>query len=184
MKAMPQYDSENARERGAVLYRVLSKDDRTRVYVLCREKPDWQRISEQGFSSLPPKDVSGIEKAFLPGARFAFDLVACTTKKQGVPEGNSKRVFLCDAEERASWLNRKADQNGFHVEWVREEGQVKEFGAHEGKASAMWHTGVRFRGELTVTDGDAFAKSFAEGIGSGKAYGFGMLLLFKPQEQR
>jgi hypothetical protein len=40
------------------------------------------------------------------------------------------------------------------------------------------HTGVRFRGELTVTDGARFREAFQAGIGAGKAYGMGMLMLF------
>jgi CRISPR system Cascade subunit CasE len=181
MKAMPQYDAGPARQTGSVLYRVMDKDDRTCVYVLCNEKPDWQQIAAQGFSSKLPKDVSGIVKAFLPGARFTFDLAACPAKKQSVPDGNSKRVFLSSEEERRGWLDRKAEQNGFRVDWVREEGQVKQFGAHGGEnGGAMWHTGVRFRGKLTVIDQQAFAKAFAGGIGAGKAYGFGLLLLFRP----
>ena len=180
MKAMPNYECSNAREQDSVLYRIISKQNKTFIYVLCKDKPDWQRISGQGFKFEQPKDVSGLNKVFVPGACFTFDLVACTAKKQSVPEGNSKRVFLKNDEERINWLNRKAEQNGFKVGWVREEGTIKEFGVHtDDRGSEMWHMGVRFRGELIITDKDAFLKAFTGGIGPGKAYGFGMLMLFK-----
>jgi CRISPR system Cascade subunit CasE len=34
---------------------------------------------------------------------------------------------------------------------------------------------VRFEGHLTVTDETAFAETLSSGVGSGKAFGFGLL---------
>ena len=39
------------------------------------------------------------------------------------------------------------------------------------------HAGVRFRGRLQVTDRERFIHAFHHGIGSAKAFGYGMLLL-------
>ena len=124
--------------------------------------------------------MTSLTLAFSKGKRFAFDTMLCPAKKVLNPQGNSRRVFLASAEERELWLKRKATQCGFTIEWVREEGQRKEYGAHgEIKGGGMYHTGVRFKGILVVSDSEAFADAFSNGIGSGKAYGFGMLLLYR-----
>ena len=39
---------------------------------------------------------------------------------------------------------------------------------------------VLFEGELIVTDVEAFRAALVKGIGSGKAYGFGLLSIARP----
>jgi CRISPR system Cascade subunit CasE len=45
------------------------------------------------------------------------------------------------------------------------------------KNQAGYHGGVQFRGILEVTDQDHFTETYYYGIGSAKAFGFGLLLL-------
>jgi CRISPR system Cascade subunit CasE len=40
---------------------------------------------------------------------------------------------------------------------------------------------VQFEGDLEVTDAAAFRAALAQGIGSGKAYGFGLLSIARPR---
>ena len=44
-----------------------------------------------------------------------------------------------------------------------------------GESYKMTHLAVRFDGFLRVTDAGAFRETLTRGIGSGKAYGFGLL---------
>jgi CRISPR system Cascade subunit CasE len=45
------------------------------------------------------------------------------------------------------------------------------------KGQAAYHGGVQFRGILEVTDQNHFIETYYAGIGSTKAFGFGLLLL-------
>ena len=45
------------------------------------------------------------------------------------------------------------------------------------KEHSAYHGGVQFRGILEVTDRDCFIKTYQAGIGGGKGFGFGLLLL-------
>ena len=45
------------------------------------------------------------------------------------------------------------------------------------KENRGYHGGVQFRGVLEVTDPVKFAQAHSKGIGSAKAFGFGLLLL-------
>lgn len=180
MKAFPQADEGHSREVSGVLYRVMQKELDTMVYVLSKTAPDWQAIAGQGFVTLGVKDVSSLPRTFSNGKRYAFDALLCPTKKVPNPRGNSRRLFLSSSEERRLWLERKAGQSGFALEWFREEGQSRERGAHgENNGGHMYHSGIRFKGVLAVTDSQLFTDAFSNGIGAGKAYGFGLLMLFK-----
>lgn len=70
-------------------------------------------------------------------------------------KGGAKR--LCAALVSRGWAGARA--------YVRRAGE-----------SAV-HTGVRFCGELCVEDPQRFWQAFASGIGAGKAYGMGMMML-------
>lgn len=180
MRAFPAELELPSREAYGVLYRVMRDRLGVKVFVLSESHPDWQAIADQGFSCKGAKDISRLSTAFAPGRRFAFDALLCPTKKTARPEGASRRVFLASADERAQWLERQAWQNGFDIEWVREEGQNKERGVHDvSRGGIMYHAGVRFRGVLVIRDSSAFSKAFSKGLGPGKAYGFGLLMLFR-----
>lgn len=178
MSGFLDISSATPRRDHGVLYRLMPKKQRVELYVLSREYPDWTHMSA-GFSLVDePKDITSTVDSLRNGRHFGFDIVAVASKKQASGGINSRRVFLPTSEERYQWLLRKAEQNGFSVIWAREEGQVKSFvRAKKGYREAV-HTGVRFRGELVVTDDNAFQEAFCNGIGAGKAYGMGMLMLF------
>ena len=56
--------------------------------------------------------------------------------------------------------------------------QTHRFAKREGGAPITIRT-VDFHGTATVTDPDAFLKALVEGIGAGRSYGFGMMLVRK-----
>ncbi len=167
----------DARSAAQVLYR-LEGEAPVKLYVLSSPRPDWSGL-KPGFRSMPqsPKPLD-MTAALSDGRRLGFDLVAIPAKKVGDEGKNSRRVFLRDAGDRLEWLTRKAEQSGFHLLWCREDGQRRATVSARAGAGPAVHTGVRFRGELTVTDGARFREAFQAGIGAGKAYGMGMLMLF------
>lgn len=75
-------------------------------------------------------------------------------------------------------MQNKASQNGFTIQWMREDGNVQAYVKQDKNSESTCHCGVNFRGDLTVQNEELFQKAFENGIGSGKLYGFGMLMLF------
>ena len=73
-------------------------------------------------------------------------------------------------------MQTKAGQHGFRLEGAIavEDAGVSVFRRQERTGT---HAGVRFRGRLQVTDRERFIHAFHHGIGSAKAFGYGMLLL-------
>ncbi|NIN01663.1 MAG: type I-E CRISPR-associated protein Cas6/Cse3/CasE, partial [candidate division Zixibacteria bacterium] len=117
------------------------------------------------------------------------------------PDGkkrNGKRVELRREEDQIEWLRRKGNQGGFEllaakispgvpdVRAVSEPGLGKVTGQRAsgregGKIRPVTLASVLFEGHLRVTDSEKFLNiSLAQGIGSGKAYGFGLLSIAPP----
>ncbi len=153
--------------------------DGCRLYVLCGHKPsrpDWCPAAAWGVKEIAP--------SFLQHDAYAFDLVANPTRKvhafaaDGSRTKNSKRLALVHEDEQRRWLAGKAQQHGFRLDEAAPLA-IDEIGSHlfVRKAKTGTHFGVRFRGTLHVVDRERFIHAFHRGIGSAKAFGFGMLLL-------
>ncbi len=168
--------------RLGVLYRLVDSGTDIKLYVLSPVLPNWNSFEEKGFYiEDTPKEVSYVSSVTGAGNRFGFDLLCIPSKKEKREGKNSRRILLKTEEERVEWLRKKAEQNGFSLLWVREEGGSKVMVKTKHSSTEAWHGGIRFRGELVVLDAALFSKAFQKGIGAGKAYGFGMLLLLPPR---
>ena len=176
---MRMFNDTGTREQLGILYRIFDQSNRLALYMISQKKPDYLLIQEYGFLLDNCRDISNLSDKLLNGMVLSFDTVVCPCKK--VWDGsskNSKRVMLRTGKEREEWLNERAAKNGFNIEWLREEDEVKVQGAHKpDQGGQMNHRGIHFKGVLKIMDKDAFYKAYTTGIGPEKAYGFGMLLV-------
>lgn len=151
------------------------------------------------FSVCPPDAIAGrAMPAWRPGRRLAFEVQCCPVgRKAGT--GIEKDLFLIHADtEPETELRREA----VYCDWASE--QLQRNGAATISAirlagfrlirqtrQTQSSTGARrrshpvrpqalLRGELTVTDPDAFSALLARGVGRHRAFGYGMLLLKPP----
>ncbi len=169
------------------------------VLVQTQAEPDWSRLPS-GYL-LQRADFKPLDLALRAGQRLRFRLRANPTKRVAAKNERlggvmlGKRVGLTAEAEQVRWLLRRADAGGFHIPgaWVDakhpdtgEPMQLPNFRVdvvpegrdHNGKPG---HAGVflavRFEGVLVVNDPETFRATVAAGIGSGKAFGFGLLSL-------
>lgn len=160
------------------LIRVDRKERAYRVLILSRSvpsKPNWCPTDCFGTKIIPD--------TFFGRKRYRFSLLANPTKKvraenaDGTPRKNGRRVPLTRREDLVAWMQRKAEAGGFSVnaDSLRVIPRGREF-FHKKDAQGT-HTAVDFMGELTVTDPVQFRRTVATGIGSAKAFGFGLLAL-------
>ena len=188
-----------------LLFRVDGSDAGPVVLVQTSVIPDWgaMELAPRALRCLPeePKEYA---LEFAPGHRLAFRLLCEPTVRKSGQFGlkpNGKRMpgprSACrNDEQRLAWLHRKGKDGGFAVEtaglsfvdWrntkplqekgghpieTREQARKRAFGPGEHQRLGA----VRFDGILVVTDPDTFRKTVAAGIGTGKAFGFGLLSL-------
>ena len=161
------------------LIRVDRKEEAFRVLILSRSipiRPDWCPTDCFGTKAIPDE--------FFGHARYRFSLLANPTRKvhvmndDGSRRKNGRRTPVTRREDLVAWLGRKAEQGGFAIdaEAVRAIPRGREF-FHKDKRSRGTHAAVEFQGVLTVTDPARFRATVAAGIGSAKAFGFGLLVL-------
>lgn len=160
-----------------VLFRC-EQDSPANVTVIVQSmiKPDWSRldVSKEYLCQVDgPKlmNLQGLQKDIL----LRFRLRCRPSKRIGARDDRNigKRMGLTTRDEIFKWLHRKANAGGFtirdttfdRVYWYDSRGGVqnKPLGA------------IVFDGHLVITEPDRFRQIVHNGIGTQKAFGFGLL---------
>ena len=138
--------------------------------------PGFERLYQDGLL-LQPVDVKPFETDLPLGSRFIFRLLANPTQRRQQGDYAGKRVELNTLEEHEQWLARKAQLGGFSLEGLNttQLGKVISSKMLAGKKQVLTHQAVRYEGLLRVEDSVLFKRHFERGIGSAKAFGFGLL---------
>ena len=168
----------NSRQDADVLYRVRVKGSDVSVY-LYSDIPVEPGGLQLGMSLAGERDLSAWLESMEAGQIWGFELLTMPFKKVSGGTGkNSRRRVLRSREERTAWFERKAAQNGFALLDVQERTGEKLTGSHpEDKGGRLYLGSYCYSGFLRVTDAEAFRCAVRQGIGPGKSYGLGMLLL-------
>lgn len=198
LAAFPQAESETARAEFGLLFRVETNSRTGGVTVLAQSRtlPDWQRLPA-GYLLAEPL-ASDIADKYKPEVlhnqrQLRFRLRANPTRKietKSLPDGtkrNGKRVELFRETDQIQWLRRKAETAGFRVLQLRLNPDVSNVRAQPetktiSRTKRLTFGSVLFEGELEITNAEAFLAALTHGIGSGKAYGFGLLSIAPMQQ--
>ena len=195
-RAFPDAEADSHRARHGVLFRIEeAMPAGVPVLVQSATRPDWGLLPT-GYA----RRVDGpkaVDPALAAGQRLRFRLVANPVRRthsegkknptrlalvhpRGMPEGQDG-----PADGYLDWLGRQGARHGFAVADVADVpfrlAPRRPLGAALGKG-AVPHFGVRFDGVLTVTDAEALAEALRSGIGSARAFGFGLLSLAPDRE--
>ena len=161
-----------------ILYRLRADRGLTALYLYSNTTVDRSALTA-GMTFAGERDLTDWLKGFQAGQIWGFDLLAAPTKKVA-EEGhkNSRRRILREKTERLEWLSRKAAQYGFALLQANEMEDVHMTGKHaQEQGGRMYWDGYRYDGVLQIQDEERFRQAVSGGIGAGKAYGLGMLLL-------
>lgn len=189
MKAFPQATC-NPRQTWGVLYRTEIQPEGV-VIVQSKIEPNWGNINT-GYFLHPPlvKRIDQQYEQIKNGMVLRFRLQANPTRKIAVKtengfKKNGQRVPLFGDDDRIEWLRRHGERGGFRL---REESKGRyavnmvsrtvlgyRKNPHTNDNALIRFDGVVFDGQLIVVDADQFKRTLAEGLGPGKAYGFGLL---------
>lgn len=167
------------RQEAGVLYRARTQNARVTLYIYSAV-PVREACVLPWMDLVGQRDVSTWLKQMQTGQVRRFDLLAMPAKKVAA-EGrkNSQRRILRTMEERVAWLERKGAQYGFRLLSVQEQEGIRLAGHHaEGSGGSMTWDAYHYNGVLVITEAEIFRRAVSDGIGPGKAYGLGMLLLF------
>jgi len=173
-------------ESRSFLTRIDFLEGAVRAWLLSEQKPSKPLWCPEGAFALRE-----IAPGFLSHRSYAFDLRVNPTKAlvQRNPDGtpklknngkraSGKRVPLIDPMDLHAWIERKGTESGFRISEAKPLEIGPTVGYHFRKKEHVGvHGGVQFRGILEVTDPVKFSQAHTKGIGTAKAFGFGLLLL-------
>jgi CRISPR system Cascade subunit CasE len=163
------------------LFRVDPRPDgRAVIIVQSAVEPDWDYAFHNARYLLAAAQVKSFEPRFTKGQRLRFRLAANPTRRlsgnspDAKQESIGKRVPV-PTDKLHDWLIRRAGHAGFSVDEKSVTVQpgyvyMKKSGDEKGRLRS-----VRYEGILAVNDPARFQETLIHGIGSGKAFGFGLL---------
>jgi CRISPR system Cascade subunit CasE len=133
--------------------------------------------------------TKSIPENFFSHPAYRFSLIANPTRKLAAPrdaEGkrrNAKRIPVSTREDLIAWIERKGLQHGFRIDPAglqtipRPRQVFVKKSTTDTQRHAGLHSATEFVGILKITDPALFIQATHTGIGSAKAFGFGMLCL-------
>jgi CRISPR system Cascade subunit CasE len=195
-------DDERRPKTAELLFRIEAEGNGPVVLLQTGAEPDWEALELAPRALRCPPETKPYAPRFAEGDRLAFRLLCQPTVRQSGDFGlkpNGKRApgprRACrDDGQRLEWLRRKAGENGFVVEtvglslldWANTKRLQAKGGdaveSHEearrrafGRGARERLGAVRFDGILAVNDPEELLRAVLHGIGTQKAFGFGLL---------
>jgi CRISPR system Cascade subunit CasE len=159
-------EEKNASVPSGFLYADKGGDSNGRLILLLSDQEP--RKPEHGMLESKP-----VDEKFLAFDRYRFDVLINPTKRDNK---SRKIIALRDRDEIAEWFINKAPASwGFTVSSATLQVKILQVKKFVKQAHSVTHGGAELTGELEVVDRSLFIKSFQQGIGRGKAFGFGLL---------
>jgi len=170
-------------EPGRMLFRIEDEWPRPRILVQTETEAVWPAAFVDFGVLAAPARQKRLELALTVGQVLRFRLLANPTKRLSCGRPGEKvdgpRVGLFREADQRAWLERKAVAAGFvplSFEARSPGTSVSRRNPAKDRARQS-HLAVRFDGRLRVRDPGALCEAVRCGIGSAKAYGFGLLSL-------
>lgn len=133
---------------------------------------------EANSALIPDVDVQTklVNEKFLEHDYYDFTVVVNPVHKQFIQNGRGKMIAAKTKEDVSKWFNERAEKWGFNPIQF----DVLSLDCHKFKkwdSNQVVIVTSKIKGRLKVTDKEVFKQSFSQGIGRGRAYGCGMLLV-------
>lgn len=170
------FPEEAAGGTGRVLFR-LDIDHNTgdmSILVQSEKKPDWAKL--KGFGDFVKEcKCKEINPLLSSEQILRFRLRANPTKRE---KETGKRQGIFSEEEQIEWLHKKGLQRGFELieATATDEGFARDRKSNQNSGrNNITLLSVKYEGLLRVIDSEAFRDTIENGIGTAKAFGFGLL---------
>lgn len=176
MNAFPD-NLKEIKRKGRVLFKINKESKKPYPSVLIQSTlcPNWDfLIKDKQYLFKSPMFKQFNYPQFKKGSKYWFKLFCNPTKKI---DGN--RIGMYKEEEQYNWLKQKAEIGGFNILHANITRKEEITAKVNKKSKKMTFYGIQFDGVLQVFNPDTFQNALKCGIGSGKAFGFGFLIISK-----
>ncbi|WP_371515839.1 type I-E CRISPR-associated protein Cas6/Cse3/CasE [Kitasatospora sp. NBC_01300] len=173
-------------------WNVDLKTDTLLLVVQSKVTPDWSLIPREALTSRI--ESISVDQPLRKGDEFTFRTVlsALTARPDGRPgTGRSRKVPAVRPDQVRDWLTKRSQPTVEGPGSTADSG-VRFIGAEIDRRSlairmlppvtSRHHAGLKItrsevRGQLVVVDPEAFHRTLTDGLGSGRAYGCGLVLV-------
>lgn len=172
-----------------VVYSLFPEQDgQSRDFLYADKGGDWNCRQVLILSERQPEtpdfgeiETKEIPESFLQWDNYGFEVIVNPTQRNGP---SKKTTPVKGRVNLHKWFLQKTPAWGFHVE--PDSLQVSKIGVvsfDRDKNITQTHGTATFIGKLKVIDRQTFIKSFKQGIGRAKGFGFGLLQIVPIQKQ-
>ncbi len=162
------------RKNAGVLYAFhkQSKKHPPIIYVSSFEKPV---CKIEGFECREIVDCDKTLKSISVGEKIVFDIYASPCRS-----GKGKKHYFSDVEERIEWMSRRMNDVGAELIKCRENRKENiKIGHDKARGGVAQKTGWHYTCLVEIKEPKAFVDAVINGVGTGKAYGMGMIQIRK-----
>jgi CRISPR system Cascade subunit CasE len=173
-----------------LLFRIEATPQGVAILAQTHHPPDWGAAFDAFPVLAVEPRVKPVDWPLREGQLLSFRLRANPTKRlchgrdgKGRPRDNV-RVPLYAEEEQRAWLERKGEAAGFcplRVMVRRDAPVIETVRRANGTTHRITLASAQFDGLLRVTDPTRLCAALEAGIGSAKAFGFGLVSLGPPR---
>lgn len=161
------YTEKQTSTPSGIVYADKGGDFKTRqILMLSNRKPH----QTPQFGEVQTKNI---HSGFLDHEHYAFEITLNPSKRN---KQTGRVVPICGREAIEQWfLTRAPESWGFSVNPANLQTEQTSVQTFEKFGKAVTHGSATLKGELMALDRDRFTNSFVNGIGRGRAFGFGLL---------
>jgi CRISPR system Cascade subunit CasE len=162
-----------------VVYSLFPKEDGGRDFLFVDKGGDFNERRILILSKRPPLhpkygiiEQKNIPDSFLKEDHYGFEIRLNAVKRN---KQNDKIIAVMGRESLSEWFCSKSESWGFIIE--QDSLQIQSTGVQtfNSRENQITQNAVIFIGKMRVSDRSLFVKSFEDGIGRGKGFGFGLL---------
>lgn len=158
------FPKEDDKSRSFLYYDKGGDFNKRQILLLSKTMPNKPEIGEIASKEIP--------NAFLQEDYYAFEVLINPVKRESK---TGKIIPIIGKDNLSEWFLQKTATFGFSVlpnTLIIQDTDVMQF---EKEKQKVVFGKALFKGKLNVTDRQFFIKSFEQGLGKGKAFGFGLL---------
>ncbi|MBG9981896.1 type I-E CRISPR-associated protein Cas6/Cse3/CasE [Aerococcaceae bacterium DSM 111020] len=174
------------KKRTRKLWRLDSLKSNIYLLLVSETLPNKEKLEKYAIpNSFESKDYHLLLDSINEGDQYYFQLTANPTKSlkdQNNPTKRGRVVPLLSVEDQIQYLFERSDKHGFSIKpndiTIKDRG-FKDFYRGNKRLNII---SVTYQGILTVKDKQKFEQTLIKGIGSKKAYGFGLLTVIAKEQ--
>lgn len=176
MKGFPNVESADARKSLHVLYEVNMTKKNVSIIVQSDMLPDYTFDgAENLIKNVEQKDLSPVLNKIENEKVLRLEVISEPYKKvKNLNSKNSRRHVLTNFYEKMEWFKRKLEDKGCRIIKADVKDDQLLVSGNKNGHKISYHPS-KYTCLVKVTDEDAFKEMLQNGIGSGKAYGMGMV---------